>query len=607
MDSYPNLSLEECHSKTLFTITQHQKSDTNCVAILPFPKEMKLAAMVQYNPDVVPQTFRFKTNYREKLDGVTCHSIFSRYTTLALRESISLGTVIKPRFMVAAMKTNIQMINNTNAFKITNQEFDTIQHQTSQLPIYFNWMDNDEITRPFNQGLCGSCWAVSAANCLSDVFVVSKKVNKNPNLSTTYILSCMPQGQCDGGDPALVANDISQNGIPSSVGCMDYSWCSDTGCGGDPLKHFNAGNINQYVPPCQCNSNAADISFDSSKKYFSENPSAICIPPKLSDFNYMEAEQIKYYLGGMYGNIDKSEVDLSKKSVKDIQNLIKYSILTNGPVVGGFHVFKNFFKGSFKETNDIYVETCSYGGIPGIDYDDIERDWVGSHAVVVVGWGQDTINDETVDYWVVRNSWGTSWGKQGLWKMAMYGNDPTKKYQNRASQFEYPSIVSTENGIGITGGMIIYKAGKIEVSNGFTTSSSSPSFPTSVSPNVVSSPIQPTSPNQITISPSPNEIKIIPSPEQVLESPPTQITSSPIPITPSTCTCNNSPPLENKKYNTNTTMQSTIGLLLFICFLYALYIIYSNQNDTNAMLILKTFTAVLLLGLLFQLLGIGTL
>ena len=210
-------------------------------------------------------------------------------------------------------------------------------------------MENDHITRPFNQGLCGSCWAVSAANCLSDVFVVSKKVNKNPNLSVTYILSCMPQGQCEGGDPALVANDISKNGIAPDE-CLDYSWCTESGCGGDPLKHFDSGNMNQYVPPCQCSMKRTSIP-ESSIKYYTENPSAICIPPKLSDFNYMDQEQIKYYLGGMYGNINKSEVDLSKKSVKEIQNLIKYSILTNGPVVGGFHVFKNFFKGNYKETD----------------------------------------------------------------------------------------------------------------------------------------------------------------------------------------------------------------------------------------------------------------
>jgi len=44
----------------------------------------------------------------------------------------------------------------------------------------------------------------------------------------------------------------------------------------------------------------------------------------------------------------------------------------------------------------------------------------------------------------------------------MYGDDPVKKYENRFSQFEYPSIVNTDEGIALTGGVILVKAGRIE-------------------------------------------------------------------------------------------------------------------------------------------------
>jgi hypothetical protein len=33
------------------------------------------------------------------------------------------------------------------------------------------------------------------------------------------------------------------------------------------------------------------------------------------------------------------------------------------------------------------------------------------HATNVVGWGHD--DKSNVDYWIMRNSWGTSWGDQG--------------------------------------------------------------------------------------------------------------------------------------------------------------------------------------------------
>jgi len=443
----------EYHTKMLTSIKG--SSIPRCKPILPFPREMTVTPF--HEPVKEQKTYRFKTNYNEKLKEARCSSVYGRLNMMAMKESVTSGREILPRRLIAPMKTPITMFTKTNGFTMSQTEFDSIQTLTVHLPMYFNWMDNIQITRPYNQGLCGSCWAIAAATCLSDVFVVSKKSPVNPQLSPTYLLSCLPQLQCDGGDPSLAVSDMTTKGIGASS-CLDYNWCSSTGCGGDPLKHFDSGNVNQYVPSCSC----SVAPKDTTTKYFATDSMAICIPPDLSTFTEKEQSQINEYLGSLYGNVSPTNVDLRKYSVETIQSLIKYYLYTYGPLLAGFHIFSNFMKGDFNETNGIYIENYTYDGVPGIDYNDVEGSWVGSHAVVIVGWGQDTIQGETVPYWVVRNSWGTSWGKEGLWRMAMYGNDPTKKYQNRISQFEYPSIVTVSNGIALTGGIIIMRAGNIE-------------------------------------------------------------------------------------------------------------------------------------------------
>ena len=38
-----------------------------------------------------------------------------------------------------------------------------------------------------------------------------------------------------------------------------------------------------------------------------------------------------------------------------------------------------------------------------------------NHAVLIVGCGHDDASD--LDYWIVKNSWSTTWGDQGYFKL----------------------------------------------------------------------------------------------------------------------------------------------------------------------------------------------
>eukprot|EP00692_Jakoba_bahamiensis_P002912 EC686717.1.p2 GENE.EC686717.1~~EC686717.1.p2 ORF type:complete len:151 (+),score=40.93 EC686717.1:3-455(+) len=100
-----------------------------------------------------------------------------------------------------------------------------------------------------------------------------------------------------------------------------------------------------------------------------------------SSFKYYQAASYKH-IGGLF----------SFKRVEDIQN----EIMANGPVQTGFSVYQDFM---------------SYQS--GV-YKHHSGSLLGGHAVEIVGWGV----SGSEAYWIVKNSWGTSWGIDGYFWIA---------------------------------------------------------------------------------------------------------------------------------------------------------------------------------------------
>lgn len=91
---------------------------------------------------------------------------------------------------------------------------------------------------------------------------------------------------------------------------------------------------------------------------------------------------------------------------------MKLELVSNGPVVVGFEVYPDFLQ----YAGGIYHHT----GITNsreLRFNPFEET---NHAVLVVGYGMD--RDSGEKYWIVKNSWGKSWGEEGFFRIRR-GND----------------------------------------------------------------------------------------------------------------------------------------------------------------------------------------
>jgi len=45
-----------------------------------------------------------------------------------------------------------------------------------------------------------------------------------------------------------------------------------------------------------------------------------------------------------------------------------------------------------------------------------------NHAVVCVGWGEEYVKNNLEKYWILKNSWGDSWGEKGYFRITRGAN-----------------------------------------------------------------------------------------------------------------------------------------------------------------------------------------
>jgi C1A family cysteine protease len=221
-------------------------------------------------------------------------------------------------------------------------------------PSSFDWRDyagQNWMTSVKNQGSCGSCWSFSAVGVVEATYnIATGNPNLDLDLSEEYLVSdCLSGHNCCGGSMGTALTFFRDQGVPDEA-CLPYVDLSSCTCG------------------TSCNSNCTYRTGGSCSD-------ATC-SQRCSDWqSRRETIEGVYQVSG---------------TPAQVPQLMKQALVDHGPLSVGMGI------GS------------TYGG--GFDGQGIYRctnDSGMNHGVIIVGY------NDAGGYWIVKNSWGASWGPDG--------------------------------------------------------------------------------------------------------------------------------------------------------------------------------------------------
>lgn len=252
-----------------------------------------------------------------------------------------------------------------------------------------------------NQGKCGSCWAFASTSTLADRFNIQSVGQMHVELSPAKLILCDFMGaEIDIKHPELDPDIVSE---------MNASNLGSGACRGNTLYDawrylYTIGtNTEECVPYDQ--SVKSEYKFDSISDYSKDDRLPFCsiISGPVGD---MCADvSVNKNTGDEYGTPARFYRCIHFYSIagtpKDngSELYIRHNIYAWGPVSTGMVVYPDFYL--FDPKTEIY----EWNG---------KGKAVGGHAIEIVGWGE----EQGKKYWIIKNSWGTDWGRGGYFYMA---------------------------------------------------------------------------------------------------------------------------------------------------------------------------------------------
>ncbi|XP_050531268.1 cathepsin B-like isoform X1 [Daktulosphaira vitifoliae] len=331
-------------------------------------RNLVLISVILFSVYKSEQVHFLSDNYIEKLN--------EKISTWKAGKNFPADTSILHLKKLLGSKRREKNYLDTAPFKTDDPAYANITNIPESFDAREQWKHCETIGHIPDQGQCGTCWAVSTTSAFADRMCIATEGKFNHLLSAEELGFCCAEcgNGCDGGYPIRAWEYFSTHGVVTGG---DY----DTKEGCQPYK----------VEPCEIDE----------KGY---NP---C--------DERPFEQNHKCIKQCYGN---STIDYEKDHVytKDFYYLydpviIQKDIMVYGPIEATLEVFEDFF--NYK--SGVYSLSSS-------------SPMLGYHAVKLIGWGV----EGGVKYWLLVNSWNTSWGDKGLFKIKRGSNECGIELRNSA-------------------------------------------------------------------------------------------------------------------------------------------------------------------------------
>jgi C1A family cysteine protease len=297
--------------------------------------------------------------------------------------------------VVVATNTNNLLLRGSEPSAMTERRHllsNTNNNEEEDVDLGCDWHAKGFIGPIRQQGQCGACWAFSAIGAIESAMAINKYNSLPPS----------DRDRHDRDD-----NKSVTLGLVTPLSEQDLIDCDtkfEKGCkGGLMTSTFNEEEHSRR---------------------------GICSE---SDYPYLETQGTcsNDLCTPVTGSIVKNQVDVVPRKTHALERAIQIQPVT-AAMVANDPMFQFYSKGIYQSEGCGRVTKQMGDPDCGILYDDQDVCIPDiNHGVLVVGYGiEESATSKVKKYFKVKNSWGSSWGEGGFFRIARYDEDKTDPMEN---------------------------------------------------------------------------------------------------------------------------------------------------------------------------------